>query len=128
MRVVLHARNGSADALSTLGILVLPSENIADTPAAPAQDGAIDLRLSSDRVAPGDEIVVTLSGNHGDSRIALNDVGGNTIEQGDVPSGQSAVTLTAPAATRETTYYVVASVSAGIGEQTIVKKLVVAPR
>lgn len=129
MRVVLHARNGTADALSTLGILVLPAENVATNanPESPI-GGAVNLVLSSTTVAPGDEVVVTLSGNHGDSRVALNDVGGNTIEQGDVPSGQSAVTLNAPAVTTATTYYVVATVSAGVGEQTIVKKLVVAPR
>lgn len=129
MRVVLHARNGSADAVSTVSLLVLPSQNAtADAAPASAQDGAVDLSLSSQRVAPGDDVVVTLSGNHGDSRIALNDSGGNTIEQGDVPSGQSAVTLRAPAVTAETTYYVVATISAGVGEQSLVKKLVVAPR
>ena len=80
------------------------------------------------RVAPGDEVVVTLRGNHGDSRVSLTDATGNTVEQGDVPAGQDAVTLSAPSVKVETTYYVVASVSTGISEQSLVKKLIVTPR
>lgn len=129
MRVVLHARNGSADAVATLGAFVLPGDVVtADAAPSSAAQTQLSLSLSSERVSPGDEIVVTLAGSHGDARISLTDAAGNSIEQGDLPSGQSAVSLSAPAVTTATTYYVVASVSSGVSEQSIVRKLTVAPR
>jgi hypothetical protein len=129
MRVVLHARNGSADAVATVAAFVLPGDVVtADAATSAAAQTQSSLTLSSDRVSPGDEIVVTLGGSHGDARISLTDAAGNTIEQGDLPTGQSAVTLTAPAVVTATTYYVVANVSSGVSEQSIVRKLTVAPR
>lgn len=129
MRVVLHARNGAADAVATVGAFVLPGDVVtADTAPSTAAQTQSSLSLSSDRVSPGDEIVVTLGGSHGDARISLTDAAGNTIEQGDLPTGQSAVSLTAPAVTTATTYYVVANVSSGVSEQSLVRKLTVAPR
>ena len=130
MRVVLHARNGSADAVATVGAFVLPGDVVTADAAASstAAQTQLSLSLSADRVAPGDEIVVTLTGSHGDARISLTDAAGNSIEQGDLPSGQNAVSLSAPAVTTATTYYVVANVSSGVSEQSIVRKLTVAPR
>jgi hypothetical protein len=128
MRVVLHARNGTADAVSTLGILVQPSDAIANTATATTANAPLALVLSADRVAPGEDVTVTLQGKHGDSRVSLTDATGNMVEQGDVPAGQDAVTLSAPSVKTETTYYVVASVSTGISEQSLVKKLIVTPR
>ena len=130
MRVVLHARNGTADAVATVGAFVLPGDVVTADPAAPtgAAQTQLNLSLSADHVSPGDEIVVTLAGRHGDARISLTDAAGNSIEQGDLPSGQNAVTLTAPAVATATIYYVVANVSAGVSEQSIVRKLTVAPR
>jgi hypothetical protein len=128
MRVVLHARNGTADAVSTLGVLVQPGDTVASNTAAASANGPLALVLSADRVAPGDDVTVTLKGNHGDSRVSLTDATGNTVEQGDVPAGQDAVTLSAPSVKTETTYYVVANVSSGVSEQSLVEKLVVSPR
>jgi hypothetical protein len=73
-------------------------------------------------------ITVAIEGKHGDTQVSLNDSSGNSIEQGDIPAGQNAVTLSAPSVTSTTTYYIMASVTQGIGEQTLVRKLVVAPR
>jgi hypothetical protein len=128
MRVVLHVRNGTADAVSTLGVLVQPGDAVANNTAAASASAPLALVLSADRVAPGDDVTVTLKGNHGDSRVSLTDATGNTVEQGDVPAGQDAVTLSAPSVKTETTYYVVANVSSGVSEQSLVKKLIVAPR
>jgi hypothetical protein len=129
MRVVLHARNGSADAISTLGILVQPGDEVKpDAAPAGSKGGPLALVLSAGTVAPGDDVVVTLRGSHGDSRVSLTDAGGNVIETGDVPAGQDAVTLSAPAVTATTTYYVVANVTSGVSEQSLVQKLIVAPR
>jgi len=129
MRVVLRARNGATNAVSSVGILVLPSTAAPEgnAPGA-AQAQTLSLDLSSDNAAPGDEVVVSIRGIHGDSRVSLTDATGNTVEQGDVPAGQDAVTLSAPSVKTETTYYVVASVSSGVSEQSLVKKLIVAPR
>ncbi len=128
MRVVLHARNGAADTVSSLGVTVQPGDVAASTVAAASPSTPLALVLSASSVAPGDDVVVTLKGNHGDSRVSLTDAAGNTVEQGDVPAGQDAVTLSAPSVKIETTYYVVASVSSGVSEQSLVQKLVVTPR
>ncbi len=134
MRAVLHARNGKADAVASVGLTVLPDAAVvanADTPATTVNDAKAPpatLTLSTQTAAPGDTITVAIEGKHGDTQISLNDASGNAIEQGDIPAGQSAVTLTAPNTTSPTTYYVMANVTQGVGEQTLVKKLVVAPR
>ncbi len=128
MRVVLHARNGAADAVSSLGITVQPGAVVASSAAATSPNAPLALVLSASSVAPGDDVIVTLKGNHGDSRVSLTDSAGNTVEQGDVPAGQDAVTLSAPSVKSETTYYVVASVSSGVSEQSLVQKLIVTPR
>lgn len=128
MRVVLHARNGAADAVSSLGITVQPGAVVASNAAATSTNAPLALVLSASNVAPGDDVTVTLKGNHGDSRISLTDAAGNTVEQGDVPAGQDAVTLSAPSVKTATTYYVVAQVSSGVSEQSLVQKLVVTPR
>jgi len=129
MRVVLHARNGATNAVSSVGILVLPrtvTAEAADSGSAQAQTVGLD--LSTAAAAPGDEVTVSIRGDHGDARISLNDAAGTTLETGDIPASQSAVTLTMPGVQTATTYYVVANLSAGVGEQSIVRKLVVAPR
>jgi hypothetical protein len=128
MRVVLHARNGSADTVSSLGVTVQPGDVVASTAAVTPSNAPLALVLSASSVAPGEDVTVTLKGNHGDSRISLTDAAGNTVEQGDVPAGQDAVTLSAPSVKTATTYYVVASISSGISEQSLVQKLVVTPR
>jgi hypothetical protein len=132
MRAVLHARNGSADTIASVGVTVLPdavvSDDASDTAPANGKSSTPTLTLSTDNAAPGDTITVAIDGNHGDTQISLNDASGNSIEQGDIPAGQNAVTLSAPSVTSATTYYVMANVTQGVGEQTLVRKLVVAPR
>jgi hypothetical protein len=129
MRVVLHARNGATDAVSSLGVTVQPGDVVASTTAAATSANApLALVLSASNVAPGDDVTVTLKGNHGDSQVSLTDAAGNTVEQGDVPAGQDAVTLSAPSVKTATTYYVVASISSGVSEQSLVQKLIVTPR
>ncbi len=128
MRVVLHARDGAADTVSSLGVTVQPGAVVVSNAAATSASAPLALVLSASSVAPGDDVTVTLKGNHGDSRISLTDAAGNTVEQGDVPAGQDAVTLSAPSVKTATTYYVVASISSGVSEQSLVQKLVVTPR
>ncbi len=128
MRVVLHARNGAADTVSSLGVTVQPGAVVASNAAATSANTPLALVLSASSVAPGDDVTVTLKGNHGDSRISLTDAAGNTVEQGDVPAGQDAVTLSAPSVKTATTYYVVANISSGVSEQSLVQKLIVTPR
>ncbi|HET9095288.1 MAG TPA: hypothetical protein VFN37_01390, partial [Candidatus Baltobacteraceae bacterium] len=130
MRAVLHARNQNRDTVASVGVMVMPGivtpqAQATDTPAKtpPAQ-----LTLSTQQAAPGDVVTVMIDGNHGDARITMTDGSGDSVEQGDIPSTQNAVTLTAPNVTKTTTYYVMASISQGVGDQTVVRKLVVSPR
>jgi hypothetical protein len=128
MRAVLHARNGKLDTLASVALTVLPDANVTAAGTATGGSSSPALTLSSDTVAPGDTITVAISGKHGDTQISLNDSSGNSLEQGDIPATQSAVTLSAPSVTTPATYYVMANVTQGVGEQTLVRRLVVKPR
>lgn len=129
LRAVLHATTDKSQATSSVAVMVLPDalQTVAPKVVA-AKAGPAKLLVSSDQVAPGDVVTVTLHGTHGDTRVTLTDSGGNTIETGDVPEDQDAVTLSAPNVTVPTTYYVMANISDGVSEQTLVHKLTVSPR
>jgi hypothetical protein len=131
MRAVLHARIAKADAVASIGLTVLPGAVVSDTASVSMKNtksSAATISLSTERASPGEMITVAIEGNHGDTQVSLNDSSGNSIEQGDIPAGQNAVTLSAPSVTSATTYYIMASVTQGIGEQTLVRKLLVSPR
>lgn len=132
MRAVLHARVGKLDDVASVGLTVLPGVSVTQAPPTIAHTHSSSqepaLSLSSATVGPGDSVMVAIEGNHGDAQISLNDAGGNSIEQGDIPAGQEAVTLSAPSVDHSTTFYIMANVTEGSGEQTLVKKLTVNPR
>lgn len=130
MRAVLHARNQGRDTIASLGVMVMPGTVTPQAQATdtPSKTPPAQLTLSTQQVAPGDVVTVMIDGNHGDARITMTDGSGNSVEQGDIPSTQNAVTLTAPNVTKTTTYYVMASISQGVADQTVVRKLVVSPR
>jgi hypothetical protein len=130
MRAVLHARNQKLDTVASVGVLVMPGAIATEVQSGAAAPKAppVGMTLSTQQAAPGDLVTVMLDGAHGDARITMTDDSGQSVDQGDIPSTQSAATLTAPSVTQTTTFYVMASVTAGIGEQTIVRKLVVSPR
>lgn len=132
MRVVLHAQHGAEHAESSVALSVLPSKQIAaqtqsapkaQSPSAPAPD----LVLSSQVVSVGDTVTASVTGVSSDVRITLMSAGGTTIAQGDADEGQG-VTLNAPNVTAPTTFYVVASLTSGVSQQSIVKRLHVMPR
>lgn len=125
VRAVMRARTGSLDAVSSVSFTVLPGAVVSadrrESAAAVSQPAVLSLSRTSS--APGAPVTVTIGGSHGDATIALNDAGGSSLETGDIAQGQDSVALTAPS--RPGTYYIVASVSEGVSQQTLVKKLVV---
>ncbi len=124
MRVVLHARIAGTDAVASAVVLVSPG-SVKAQPAAGA--GTASIALSSAAVAPGQNFTVNVSGDHTDAQIVLADSSGNQIEQADVPADQSSATLTAPSTASQRTYYVTATISQGVSQETVVRKLTVAP-
>lgn len=131
LRAVLHARNGGADAVASLGFTVLPGALQPDDMSSASATGSNEnptVTLSSDTAAPGDTITVSIQGNHGDARVSMYDKKGNAVEQGDIPASQDELALTAPTVTGPTTYYVTSAITIGAGEQTVVKKVLVTPR
>ena len=133
MRAVLHARNQKLDTVASVGVMVMPGALTPDAQSSAQADNApkvaqAAMTLSSSQAAPGDVITVMIDGAHGDARITMTDDSGQSVEQGDIPSTQNAVTLTAPSVTKTSTFYVMASITQGIGDQTVVRKLVVSPR
>lgn len=141
MRVILHAQRAAAHSEASVGVTVMPSTKVvAQHPAASDTSGtnpkpapttapvAPALALSSQVVAPGDTVTATISGVRGDVRITLMSAGGETLAQGDADEDSGGVTLTAPSVTTPTTFFVVASLTSGVSQQSIVKRLVVTPR
>jgi hypothetical protein len=138
MRVVLHAQRGNLHAESSVGLTVLASDQVAaNAPAPPATAGAAvrtpvtsapTLSLDSQVVSPGDNVVVRISGAHGDVQIKLMNGAGGTVAQGSVSAEDGAISITAPNVTSVTTFYVVATYTSGVSEQSMVHRLVVTPR
>lgn len=133
MRVVLHAQRGNSHAETAIGLTVLPSTDLAKSdapvqPAAAAKPAAPTLALDSQVVSPGDNVVVRVSGARGDVKITLMTSGGTTIEQGSVSQADGAISISAPPVSSVTNFYVVATYTQGVSEQSIVKRLVVTPR
>ncbi len=133
MRIVLHAQRGTQHAESSVGITVMPSQQTvaqASAPPATVKSAApknAQLSLSSQVVSPGDTVVANVSGMNGDVRITMMSSGGATLAQGDA-GDSGGVTLTAPNVSTPTTFFIVATLTNGVSQQSIVKRLVVTPR
>jgi hypothetical protein len=144
MRVVLHAQSGGAHAESSVGIAITaplqqqaqPQQQTVAAAAPGAQQSstsestaatATDLTLSSQVVSAGDTVTARITGTHGDIRITLMNTAGTTLSEGDT-GDTDAVSLNAPAVTTPTTFFVVATLTSGVSQQSIVKRLVVTPR
>lgn len=128
MRVVLHARSANSNAVSSVAVVIAPAQQANPATSATVAVGVPALELSTLHAAPGEEFTVTVTGAHGDARISLTDASGNVAEVGDVPAGQTTVALTAPYVQTAASYFVVANISQGAGEQTILRRLTVTPR
>ncbi len=144
LRVVLHALNDRQQAERSVGVTVLPSEVVASAPAQapasqPASSGTTapvqpkvpmqgpDLRVSSQVVAAGDTVTVSLVGVRGDVRVTMMSQSGTTVAEGDAGEGGS-LSLNAPNVTSPETFFITATLTKGVSQQTIMKRLVVTPR
>ncbi|HEV3139726.1 MAG TPA: PPC domain-containing protein, partial [Vicinamibacterales bacterium] len=128
LRAVMRAKNGKQDAVASLAVTVLPGALVAQSPAAasnaaPTPAPPASLTLSKVRVVAGETIAVSIDGARGDASLVLNDSAGTAVESGDIADGQTSIAFTAPS--RPGVYYVVANVTAGNSQQTLVKTLTV---
>lgn len=131
MRVVLHVLRDKQQAQSSVEAIVLasgeahpPERAATSVPAAPA--GAPSIDLSSTVVAAGDTITVRVHGMHDSVRIKLVDGAGGTVAEGDGSSG--ALAIAAPMVQTPSKFYVVATYTQGVSEQSTIKLLTVTPR
>lgn len=138
MHVVLHAQRGTQHAESAVDVAVMPSQQVTAQASAPAPAPSAkpaprpaslnaQLELSSQVVSAGDTVTATITGVTGDVRITLMSSSGTTMAEGDADEGQG-VTLNAPNVTTPTNFYVVATLTNGVSQQSIMKRLVVTPR
>jgi hypothetical protein len=137
MRIVLHAQRGSQHAQSSVDVQVMASQQItaqANAPApppsakpAPRAPSTAQLQLSSQVVSAGETVTATITGVTGDVKVTLMNSYGGTMAEGNADEGQG-VTLNAPDVSAPTTFYVVATLTNGVSQQSIVKRLVVTPR
>jgi hypothetical protein len=132
MRIVLHAQRGTSHAESSVALSVLPNDSsaAASPPPPPAQSTPPQptVTLDSQVVSPGDSVVVRVSGTHGDVKITVMTAAGSTVEQGSVSAEDGAISITAPSVSSVTPFYVVATYTVGVSQQSIVRRLVVTPR
>lgn len=137
LRVVVHAQRGNGHAESSVGLTVLPSSTLAQAPQSPpappapqasqAPSISPELRLSSQVVSAGDSVTAQVAGVRGDVRISMMSSTGSTVAEGDVGEG-GALSLNAPDVRVPTTFFVVATLTNGVAQQSIMKRLVVTPR
>lgn len=128
LRAVMRAKNGKLDAVSSVAVTVLPGAVVAQTSisepsAAPTPAPPATLAISKTQVAAGETITVSIDGAHGDASVVLNDSAGTAVESGDIADGQTSIAFTAPS--QPGVYYVVANVTSGNSQQTLVKALTV---
>jgi len=132
LRVVVSAKRAGTTAQSSVGLLILPSGQSAQT--ADASDGAPasttslkpQLRLSSDSVFSGQAFVVRLTGVDGDMRVTMTNGAGRIVEQGD-GTAEAGVSIQAPSVGTATNYSIVATFSDGMSEQSLVRSVTVHP-
>jgi hypothetical protein len=134
MRVVVHAQRGPQHAESSVGFSVLPSAVLADANVAgpspfkrPARAAAADLVISPNVVAPGGTVIARISGARGDVRVTMMTASGATVAQGDIAEGGT-LSLNAPSVSSPATFFIVATLTNGVSQQSIMKRLVVTPR
>lgn len=134
MRVVLHAQRGDQHAQSSVDVAVMASANVVAqatqtaapaVPRTPAQSA--ELKLSSQVVSSGDAVTATISGVSGDVRVTVMSAAGQTVAEGNANEGEG-VSINAPIVSSPTTFYVVATLTSGVSQQSIVKRLYVTPR
>lgn len=136
MHVVLHAERGNVHVQSGVDVAIMASQTVvaqANQPSQPARAAShppaasATLVLSSQVVSAGDTITARVSGVGGDVRVTLESASGQTLSEGDAEK-DTGVTLMAPDVSSPTTFYVVATLTSGISQQSIVKRLYVTPR
>ena len=130
VNVTVRASGPRGDATSSVGVVVFPPGEAAASSAGAAgvarAQGPASLTLSKETVPSGFAFAVRVSGSSGAVRVALTDAGGKVVSQRDAIPGAT-ITMTAPHVRRATTYYVIATIVQGSGEQSLVRKIVVVP-
>jgi hypothetical protein len=139
MRVVLHAQRAGQNAQSSVDVAIMASKEIvaqatqtAPPPAAPqaapqAPAQSAELKLSSQVVSSGDTVTASITGVTGDVRVTVTSASGQTIAEGNANEDQG-IAINAPNVSTPTTFYVVATLTTGVSQQSIVKRLYVTPR
>lgn len=138
MRVVVHAIRGHMQTISSLGVTVLPSTQIATTsataapkasaaPRKPARSTLPALVLSADSGRAGETVIVSVRNAGGDVHIQLLDGSGTMRAEGDPALPTAPLALRLPAVETTSTYQVVATITTGGSEQSVVRPIVVHP-
>ena len=144
IRVVVHAQRGQppcrkqrtgyqvvtvaygGGAVQANGVSAATAPNAAKTPGAPQI--APELRAVLRKwFRPATASPPQITGVKGDVRITMMSATGTTVAEGDVGQG-GALSLNAPNVHAPTTYFVVATLTNGVAQQSIMKRLVVTPR
>jgi hypothetical protein len=138
-RIVVDAERNGAHAQSSVGISVTAADGagpvaygaVPEDGAAVAADppaGSAPIALASESYRSGDPIPVSVSRNVTNLRLAIADVAGVELASKNVSAGERIAELTAPVVSSRTKLLVVATFGRGVGQETVVRSIVIRPR
>jgi hypothetical protein len=134
-RILLDAERNGAHAQSSVGVTVKAggAAAFAAAPVTAAEPDGTDaagnawISLPKQRYRSGDVIPVTLARNLSNVHVAIANAGGVELSSKDVLPGERTAALLVPDVTATTKLLVVASFGRGVGQETVVRSIVIRP-
>jgi hypothetical protein len=136
-RILLDAERNGAHAQSSVGVTVkagwaAPLAAAAAPVTAPEPDGSDAagtawISLPKQRYRSGDVVPVTVARNLSNVHVAIANAGGVELSSKDVLPGEGTAVLLVPEVAVTTKLLVVASFGRGVGQETVVRSIVIRP-
>ncbi|MBV9269684.1 MAG: hypothetical protein JO165_01215, partial [Candidatus Eremiobacteraeota bacterium] len=87
----------------------------------------VSFALAKPHAVSGEAVVAIVKGKHDDVHVSLTDGGGTVLAEGDISTGEEAISLVAPSVKAPGHFFVVANVTSGTTTQSFVRRLDVVP-
>lgn len=130
-RIVLDAARNGVHAQSSVGITVLGAgsgpQEVASTADATGADGPASIALGKQRYRSGEPISIAIARNLSNVHVAVANSAGAELASKDLLPGERLALLRAPDVSTTTSLLVVATFGRGVGQETVVRTIVIAP-
>lgn len=130
LRVVVHAQSGNSTVESSTALTVKAqnaSTPVPEVAGAFQEDASIPFTLPERSVKSGDLVHIPILRHEDTLRIGFSTADGRALSTVDVALSQSDVSLRAPLVASPTLYLVVGTYRRGVGQETIVRRIMVTP-